>query len=92
MSLCLQQVSIISEFDNLVIDADAINSYNFSRKNILLTPHLGELTRLDISSSEKDLISFSKKHGVTLLLKGKIDLMTDGYTLKEIIRATQEWL
>ena len=73
---------IISEFDNLVIDADAINTYNFSRKNILLTPHLGELTRLDISSSEKDLISFSKKHGVTLLLKGKIDLMTDGYTLK----------
>ena len=73
---------IISGFDNLVIDADAINTYNFSRKNILMTPHLGELTRLDINSSEEDLISFSKKHRVTLLLKGKIDLMTDGYTLK----------
>ena len=73
---------IISGFDNLVIDADAINTYNFSGKNILMTPHLGELTRLDINSSEEDLISFSKKHGVTLLLKGKIDLMTDGYTLK----------
>jgi len=73
---------IISNFDNLVIDADAINTYNFSRKNILMTPHLGELTRLDINSSEEDLISFSKKHGVTLLLKGKIDLMSDGYILK----------
>ena len=73
---------IISSFDNLVIDADAINTYNFSRKNMLMTPHLGELTRLDINSSEEDLISFSKKYGVTLLLKGKIDLMTDGYILK----------
>lgn len=74
--------NIISSFDNLVIDADAINTYNFSRKNILMTPHLGELTRLDINSSEEDLISFSKKHGVTLLLKGKIDFMTDGDSLK----------
>ncbi len=74
--------SIISSFDNLVIDADAINSYNFRRKNILLTPHLGELARLDVNSSEEDLVSFSKKHGVTLLLKGKIDFMTDGYSLK----------
>ena len=47
-----------------------------------MTPHLGELTRLDINSSEEDLISFSKKYGVTILLKGKIDLMTDGYILK----------
>ncbi|MFL2943874.1 MAG: NAD(P)H-hydrate dehydratase [Candidatus Poseidoniales archaeon] len=74
--------SIISNFDNLVIDADAINTYNFRRKNILLTPHLGELARLDVNSSEEDLMSFSKKHGVTLLLKGKIDFMTDGYNLK----------
>ena len=74
--------SIISNFDNLVIDADAINTYNFRRKNILLTPHLGELARLDVNSSEEDLMSFSKKHGVTLLLKGKIDFMTDGYCLK----------
>ena len=50
---------IISGFDNLVIDADAINTYNFSGK-ILMTPHLGELARLDINSKEEDLISFSK--------------------------------
>ena len=74
--------SIISSFDNLVIDADAINSYDFSSKNILLTPHLGELGRLGTSSSEEELVSFSKRHGVTVLLKGKIDFMTDGYNLK----------
>ena len=53
--------SIISNFDNLVIDADAINSYNFSSKNILLTPHLGELKRLGSNSSEEELI-FTQKH------------------------------
>ena len=74
--------NIVTSFDNLVIDADAINTYNFRFNNVLMTPHLGELTRLDIDSSEEDLISFSKKHGITLLLKGKIDIMTDGYKLK----------
>jgi len=74
--------NIITSFDNLVIDADAINTYNFRFNNVLMTPHLGELTRLGIDSSEEDLISFSKKHSITLLLKGKIDVMTDGYKLK----------
>ena len=74
--------NIITSFDNLVIDADAINTYNFRFNNVLMTPHLGELTRLGIDSSEEDLISFSKKHSITLLLKGKIDVMTDGYRLK----------
>ena len=74
--------NIVTSFDNLVIDADAINTYNFRFNNVLMTPHLGELTRLDIDSSEEDLISFSKKHGITLLLKGKIDIMTDGYNIK----------
>jgi len=74
---------IINHFDNLVIDADAINNYDFSGKNILLTPHKGELNRLEIKPVKKELMDFSINSGATLLLKGEIDYITDGLHFKK---------
>ena len=73
---------IISNFDNLVIDADAISKYNFNKKNILLTPHKGELNRLGVEADKESLMQFSIDSGVTLLFKGKIDYITDGLYFK----------
>ena len=74
--------AVIENCDNIVIDADAISKYDFRNKNIVLTPHKGELPRLGLSTSKKDLIEFSSKNNVTLLLKGKTDVITDGYFIK----------
>ena len=73
---------LIINFDNLVIDADAITRYNFYNKNILLTPHKGELNTLGVKSTKEELMQFSLESGATLLLKGKIDCMTDGSYFK----------
>ena len=82
-SLSLEAVrAVIENCDNIVIDADAISKYDFRNKNIVLTPHKGELPRLGLSTSKKDLIEFSSKNNVTLLLKGKADVITDGYFIK----------
>ncbi|CDM70467.1 carbohydrate kinase [Clostridium bornimense] len=80
----------------LVIDADGINvvatalknDKNFllnSHKNIILTPHLGEMSRLtnfDIDYIENNRIdvakNFARKHNVTILLKGYETIITDG--------------
>ena len=73
---------IIDNFDNLVIDADAISNYKFNNKNILLTPHKGELSRLGVEPNKEQLMQFSINSGVTLLFKGKIDYITDGINFK----------
>tara|TARA_B110000014_G_C20121378_1_gene594419 strand:+ start:1684 stop:3054 length:1371 start_codon:yes stop_codon:yes gene_type:complete len=79
----LEAVSeIIANFDNLVIDADAISNYKFNNKNILLTPHKGELSRLGAEPNKEQLMQFSIDSGVTLLFKGKIDYITDGINFK----------
>lgn len=76
----------------MVIDADGINvlSGNISllalaRRPIILTPHPLEFSRLtglsvsEIQSSrEKRAREFAKKYRVTLLLKGKDTVITDG--------------
>ena len=74
---------IINKFDNLVIDADAIFNYNFNNKNIVLTPHKGELSRLGVGDSQAQLMKFAVNSGITLLLKGKIDYITDGLYFKK---------
>ncbi|MDG1545458.1 MAG: NAD(P)H-hydrate dehydratase [Candidatus Poseidoniia archaeon] len=73
---------IISRFDNLVIDADAIQVYDFNGKNVILTPHGGELARLNIQRTKEQLMRFSSKHAITLLSKGKTDYVTDGSHFK----------
>ncbi|OQY42740.1 MAG: NAD(P)H-hydrate dehydratase [Fusobacteriia bacterium 4572_74] len=74
----------------LVIDADGINVLHGNMellrgKKVVLTPHLGEfsrLTGLDIEEIKKDRLNIVKKfaqsHDVILLLKGHRTLITDG--------------
>ena len=74
----------------LVIDADGINVLNknmelLKGKKVVLTPHLGEfsrLTGLGIEEIKRDKLNIAKKfaavHNVVLLLKGYRTLITDG--------------
>ena len=73
---------IIDSFDNVVIDADAIDIYNFRKSNILLTPHSGELTRLNVENDRSSLMGFAKSNHVSLLLKGEKDFITNGNYFK----------
>ena len=75
--------TVIDNCDNIVIDADAISKYDFQNKNIILTPHKGELSRLGLKFNQKDLFEFSSKNDVTILLKGKTDVITDGHLVKK---------
>ena len=74
--------AVIDRSENIVIDADAINIYSFGHKNILLTPHCGELERLKIINNRKKLIKFAKTNKVSILLKGEKDFITDGAYFK----------
>ena len=76
----------------LIIDADALNilskdvsAFGKSSADILLTPHVGEMSRLCGKSSEEIsrnresvALDFAKKHNVSVLLKGKDTVITDG--------------
>ncbi len=70
-----------------VIDADALQPFLLPllHKNIIITPHAGELKRvsgIDIPGDEKEKIDFTRdfarKNQVTVLLKGAVDLISDG--------------
>ncbi|MDO9098600.1 MAG: NAD(P)H-hydrate dehydratase, partial [Candidatus Methanoperedens sp.] len=74
-----------------VIDADALSPQLLPllHKNIIITPHAGEMKRLSgvevpFDQKEKvDLIrSFAKKNHVTVLLKGAIDIISDGIEVR----------
>jgi len=73
---------VIDNCNNIVIDADAISKYNFQNKNIIVTPHKGELSRLEIECDRENLMLFSSENNLTLLLKGERDIITDGYFFK----------
>ena len=77
----------------LIIDADGLNALSNDlsilkpNKNIILTPHLGEfsrLTGLSIKDINKDRLNlaknFAKKHGIILVLKSENTIVTDGYS------------
>jgi hydroxyethylthiazole kinase-like uncharacterized protein yjeF len=78
----------------LVIDADAIKPVAGNLKilkncNGVITPHAGEFKTLsgemiksDINERAEQIKDFAKKLGFTLLLKGKIDLISDGEGVK----------
>ena len=76
---------VIDNCNNIVIDADAISKYNFQNKNIVITPHKGELLRLEIEYSRESLMSFSSENNLTILLKGESDIITDGFFFKNNI-------
>ena len=75
-------VELVNNCNNLVLDADAIFNFDFKGQNILLTPHTGELNRLTQNSGPEDLLKYASEKGVTLLVKGEVDIITDGDFLK----------
>ena len=76
-------IELVKNCNNIVLDADAIFDFNFKHSNILLTPHKGEMKRLTASSKPEDLLEYASKNGVTLLVKGEVDIITDGNLMKE---------
>lgn len=84
--------SLIKNYDkNIVIDADGLNALSEDlsilkyKKNIVLTPHMMEfsrLTKLSIKEIEKNKVDIAKKfakdHGIVLVLKGHNTIVTDG--------------
>lgn len=73
---------LIGKFDNIVLDADGIGIYDFLDKNILLTPHSGELKRLELGRDSDDIVTFCNDNKLTILLKGETDFITDGISKK----------
>lgn len=85
--------SIIKNYDkNIVIDADGLNALSEDlsilgyNKNIVLTPHMMEfsrLTKIPIKKIEKNKIEIAKKfakdHEIVLVLKGHNTVVTDGF-------------
>lgn len=86
--------NIINNFDGkIIIDADGLNAVAkdksvLHKKNIILTPHLKEFSRLSglsISEINADRIGnakdFAKKYGIILVLKSEETIVTDGNEL-----------
>jgi NAD(P)H-hydrate epimerase len=81
--------SIIPLAEKVVIDADALLP-GLPLKGII-TPHAGEFQRisgislldLDYKERTEPLKGYAREKGITVLLKGKVDLITDG----EVMRA-----
>lgn len=82
----------------LVVDADGLNAVacdlavleRRKTKNIILTPHIGEFSRLlkidieKIKKNRKDLVkNFAFRYNLTLVLKGHRTLVSDGKKLFE---------
>jgi NAD(P)H-hydrate epimerase len=87
-ALLLLVKSLLDRDVRLSLDASALIPEILpllSDKNIVVTPHAGEFKRLfgDLpSNSKKERISLveknAKQHGVTVLLKGSTDVISDG--------------
>ncbi len=75
----------INQEKSLVIDADAISSLGgmHNLQNIVVTPHQHEFKNLTGKNSERQQVQlWAKKLGVTFLVKGHVDLITDGTQVK----------
>lgn len=78
---------IIPMCSRLVIDADALHGLDFPVDGceIIITPHAGEFASLTgrpapagLDERVEAVISFSEKHNVVTLLKGQVDIISDG--------------
>lgn len=77
----------------LLIDADglkAIAKYGIPSGNVVITPHAGEFSIIfnqkpsadDLEKRASLVREMAKKHNVTILLKGHIDIISDGSIVK----------
>ncbi|MCM8819198.1 MAG: NAD(P)H-hydrate dehydratase [Candidatus Omnitrophica bacterium] len=92
-------LKLLTEIDKtFVVDADGINALasnleilkNRKSKNLVLTPHLGEFSRLlkldieKIKQERKELVKdFSFRYNLVLVLKGNRSLVSNGKALYE---------
>ncbi len=88
----------------VVIDADGLNSLaknidilNQSKADVILTPHIKEMSRLTALSVEaisedpiKIAMTFAKEYGVKVLLKGASTVVTDGKKVFLIVNGGAE--
>ena len=85
---------VISKKKPLVIDADAITAVGerlgiIENSNVVVTPHAGEFKdltgialSLDIDNRIRIVKEWADKLGITIFLKGYVDILTDGCELK----------
>ncbi|MFW9900547.1 MAG: NAD(P)H-hydrate dehydratase [Candidatus Thorarchaeota archaeon] len=85
-----------TENKNYVLDADALklvkgNLDLLKNKNVILTPHKGELKIMtgielpvydEIDERKKVILNLAQELGVTLLIKGPYDYISDGKNIK----------
>jgi len=84
----------VKDKKSMVIDADAIqvvgeNLEIVKNSDIVITPHAGEFEELtgvklsnDLNERRKNVEKWAKKIGITILLKGPIDIISDGAKTK----------
>lgn len=73
----------------MVIDADALQASrsigDFNGRSVL-TPHRGEFrSAFDLDPSEENVKKIAKRVNAVILMKGEIDIVTDGETVKKNI-------
>jgi NAD(P)H-hydrate epimerase len=85
---------LIKEKKSLIIDADAIGPVGdqlgiIENSGVVVTPHAGEFKKLtglnlsqDIDNRIRIIKEWADKLGITIFLKGYIDILTDGTELK----------
>jgi len=89
-ALLLLVKSLLDRDVRLSLDASALIPEvvpHLANKNVVVTPHAGEFKRLfgDIPSNSKNeriklVETNAKKHGITILLKGAVDIISNGTT------------
>ncbi|MFQ6052166.1 MAG: NAD(P)H-hydrate dehydratase [Candidatus Hydrothermarchaeota archaeon] len=68
-----------------VLDADAlkINPSILKDSNCVITPHSKEFERLfNLSAKKENVINTANEYGITVILKGRIDIISDGKKTK----------
>lgn len=86
---------VISSKKPLVLDADALKPVGtqlavIKNTSVVVTPHVGEfkkLTGIDLSQDLdlriKNVKEWAAQYGITIFLKGYVDILTDGSNIKQ---------
>ncbi|MGC8644818.1 MAG: NAD(P)H-hydrate dehydratase [Thermoplasmata archaeon] len=76
----------LSKGRKVVVDADALMSslsIGDFKGNAVLTPHRGEFrSAFDLEPTEENVLMVAKRINAVILLKGSVDIVTDGETVK----------
>ncbi len=77
----------LGEEKHVVIDADALESarsIDDFKGMAVLTPHRGEFkSTFELDPDEENVMKVARKINATILVKGEVDVVTDGETLKK---------